>query len=217
MFGISFGEFFVIFIIALVVIGPQKLPETIRTVGSLIHKLRSFADQVKTDVSKEFQVDDLKNSFLETKNNLTNQIKDTAHLDDVKKSLNEARHATESSMRESQQAINQSIQSDKPHITNDVDHESHSDIADYYYVDDEMTEPPKNYNASVHVQTYIIDPEDEETFKTICQARQFELYSHNEKEHLLSYQLKYSKPRELNDLSSAIDRYYDTLIELNHS
>lgn len=216
MFGISFGEFAIIFVVALIVIGPQKLPETIRTVGSLIHKIRSFADQVKNDVSKEFQVDDLKQSFLETKDSFTNQLKDTAQLDEVKKSLHEARHATENSIRDSQKIIDQSIHSDN--ADHHHDSEAHADIADYYaYQDDshEMTAPPKNYRASFEHSTHI-QPESIETLQMICQARQYELFSQNEENKLLTYQLKYGKSRATNSLSSIIDNYHDTLVELNH-
>lgn len=226
MFGISFGEFVIIFTVALIVIGPQKLPETIRTVGSLIHKIRSFTDQVKNDVSKEFQVDDLKQSFLDTKDSFTNQIKDTAHLDEVKKSLHEARAATESSMRESQKAIDQSVQpnvnlqSNKTDWThNHPESEADADLADHYdyhFDDNVMTEPPKNYSASVEYRAHPIQPANLEALLQICQARQFELLSQNEEAKLLTYQLKYSKPREIKNLSSVIDNYYDTLIELNH-
>ncbi|GAA5095562.1 Sec-independent protein translocase protein TatB [Wohlfahrtiimonas larvae] len=225
MFGISFGEFAIIFVVALIVIGPQKLPETIRTVGSIVNKLRSFTNQVKDDVSKEFQVDDLKKSFLDTKDSFTSQIKDTTHLDEVKKSLQEARHATENSIRDSQKAFEHSVQPSvkiQTHPTDtkhqEFDPELHADLADYYdYHDDNIiTEPPKNYSASIEYHGHAIQPESIEALQRICLARQFELFSQNEKDKLLTYQLKYAKQRELNSLSSIIDNYHDTLVELNH-
>ena len=224
MFGISFGEFLIIFVVALVVIGPQKLPETIRTVGSLIHKIRSFADQVKNDVSKEFQVDDLKQSFLDTKNSLSNQMKDSAQLDDVKKSLYDARQATENSIRDSQKMINNSLHSGTTsHKTMNHthhDHESHADIADYYSdINDSgiMTQPPKNYSASIDHHFLEEYSDNIDAFNTICQARQFELFLENEQHQYLTYQLKYSKHKPAKNLTEIIDHYYDTQIELNHN
>lgn len=222
MFGISFGEFAIIFTIALIVIGPQKLPETIRTVGSLINKIRSFTDQVKNDVSKEFQMDDLKQSLLETKNDLSNQVKNTTNLDDVKKSLYEARQATENSIRDSQRAIDDSIKSDfdtslTKANTSNHDFEAASDIAEYYADDhDVITAPPKGYAKSLQSTLYIDPQEDTDSLALICQARQFELFSQNEEDKFITYHLKYSKPRELNSLSHIIDNYYDTQIDLNH-
>lgn len=222
MFGISFGEFAIIFTIALIVIGPQKLPETIRTVGSLINKIRSFTDQVKNDVSKEFQMDDLKQSLLETKNDLSNQVKNTTNLDDVKKSLYEARQATENSIRDSQRAIDDSIKSDfdtslTKANTSNHDFEAASDIAEYYADDhDVITAPPKGYAKSLQSISYIDPQEDTDSLALICQARQFELFSQNEEDKFITYHLKYSKPRELNSLSNIIDNYYDTQIDLNH-
>lgn len=226
MFGISFGEFVIIFTVALIVIGPQKLPETIRTVGSLIHKVRSFTDQVKNDVSKEFQIDDLKKSFLDTKNNITNQVTNTAQFDSVKKSLHEARQATENTIRDSQKIIDKSIQSDLKQSTSTVnskinDHELASDISEYYnnFHDhsSEMTAPPKGYSRSVNYESYsnVSDDVELDALQLLCQARQFELFSQNEDDKFITYQLKYSKPRELNSLSNIIDRYHDTQVDLN--
>ncbi len=225
MFGISFGEFVIIFTVALVVIGPQKLPEMIRTVGSLIHKIRSFTDQVKDDVSKEFQIDDLKQSFLETKNDLTNQVKSTTNLDSVKKSLYEAKQATENSIRDAQKSIDDTIKSDLDGSavkanTSNYDSEAASDIAEYYndYQDSqyEMTAPPKGYAKSLQSTVFTELDTDTESLLLACQARQFELFSQNEEDKFITYHLKYSKPRELNSLSNIIDNYYDTQVDLNH-
>ncbi len=47
MFGISFTEIMVIALVALVVVGPQKLPKMLRTLGEWIGKLRSLTTQVR--------------------------------------------------------------------------------------------------------------------------------------------------------------------------
>lgn len=68
MFGISSTELLVILVIALVVIGPEKLPEVIRTVGKFVGKIQHFTRNVKGDLEKEFELKELKESLEEIKN-----------------------------------------------------------------------------------------------------------------------------------------------------
>lgn len=55
MFGISFTELVLILVVALVVLGPQRLPSMLRTIGMWIHKLR----QMTTEVRAQTGIDDL--------------------------------------------------------------------------------------------------------------------------------------------------------------
>ena len=59
MFGISFSELFVIAIVALLVIGPEKLPKVARTVGALTGRMQRYAAQVKEEVNREFRFEEL--------------------------------------------------------------------------------------------------------------------------------------------------------------
>ena len=49
MFGLSFGEFVVLFIVAVVVVGPRNLPSLLRNAGLLIGKLRRMAVDLRAD------------------------------------------------------------------------------------------------------------------------------------------------------------------------
>lgn len=60
MFDIGFSELMVIAIVALVVIGPERLPKVARTVGLLFGRLQRYVNDVKADVSRELQLDELK-------------------------------------------------------------------------------------------------------------------------------------------------------------
>lgn len=60
MFDIGFSELLVIGIVALVVIGPERLPKVARTVGGWLGKLNRYAAQVKEDVNREMKLDELK-------------------------------------------------------------------------------------------------------------------------------------------------------------
>lgn len=60
MFDISFSELLVIGIVALVVIGPERLPKVARTAGLLLGRLQRYVGDVKADISREMQLDELK-------------------------------------------------------------------------------------------------------------------------------------------------------------
>lgn len=60
MFDIGFWEIALISILAMVVIGPERLPGVARTVGHWFGKTRRFIEGVKEDVSSEFDTTELK-------------------------------------------------------------------------------------------------------------------------------------------------------------
>jgi sec-independent protein translocase protein TatB len=66
MFDIGFSELMVIGVVALVVIGPERLPRVARTAGHLFGKLQRYVTQVKSDISREMELAELgrmKNEF----------------------------------------------------------------------------------------------------------------------------------------------------------
>jgi sec-independent protein translocase protein TatB len=60
MFDIAFTELMVIGLVALIVIGPEKLPRMARTVGHLAGKLQRYVSDVKADISREIELEDLR-------------------------------------------------------------------------------------------------------------------------------------------------------------
>ncbi|ASJ76470.1 Sec-independent protein translocase protein TatB [Granulosicoccus antarcticus] len=60
MFDVGFTEIILIGIVALVVIGPERLPAVAKTAGQWIGKLQRFVRGVKTDLASELQSGDLK-------------------------------------------------------------------------------------------------------------------------------------------------------------
>ncbi|OIQ86619.1 Sec-independent protein translocase protein TatB [mine drainage metagenome] len=59
MFDVSFGEMLLIAIVALVVIGPEKLPKVARTLGVLAGRMQRYASGIKTDIARELQLQEL--------------------------------------------------------------------------------------------------------------------------------------------------------------
>ena len=60
MFDIGFSELLLIAIVALIVIGPERLPKVARTLGHLFGRMQRYVNDVKADISREMELDELK-------------------------------------------------------------------------------------------------------------------------------------------------------------
>jgi sec-independent protein translocase protein TatB len=60
MFDIGFSELLVIAVVALIVIGPERLPKVARTIGHLIGRMQRYVNDVKADIAREMELDELK-------------------------------------------------------------------------------------------------------------------------------------------------------------
>lgn len=60
MFDIGFGELLLIAVVALVVLGPERLPGAARTVGALLRRAREGWNSVRNEVEREMQTDEVR-------------------------------------------------------------------------------------------------------------------------------------------------------------
>ena len=60
MFDIGFSEFLVIGVVALIVIGPERLPSVARTLGHLFGRMQRYVNEVKADIQREIELEELK-------------------------------------------------------------------------------------------------------------------------------------------------------------
>ena len=60
MFDIGFSEILVIAVVALIVIGPERLPGVARTLGHLFSRMQRYVNDVKADIQREVELDELK-------------------------------------------------------------------------------------------------------------------------------------------------------------
>ena len=63
MFDIGFLELAIIAVVGLIVIGPERLPEVARTVGTWVGKFRRFVGSVKSDIESELRQDEIRKAL----------------------------------------------------------------------------------------------------------------------------------------------------------
>ncbi len=93
MFDIGFSELMVIGIVALLVIGPERLPKVARTLGHLLGRAQRYVNDVKSDINREIQLDELKK--------LQSQVTDSAREleSSVRKEYDAARSVVETPLQ----------------------------------------------------------------------------------------------------------------------
>ena len=91
MFDVGFSELLLIGIVALVIFGPEDLPRVARTVGHLLGKFRRYVADVKSDISREMELADVKR--------LHDELKDGARS--LQDSINEQARSLEADFQNS--------------------------------------------------------------------------------------------------------------------
>jgi len=77
MFDVGFSELLVIGLVALIVIGPERLPRVARTLGILAGRLQRYVADVKADINREVELDELrkmKDSVQEAASGIENSV-----------------------------------------------------------------------------------------------------------------------------------------------
>lgn len=99
MFDFAFSELVVIAVVALVVIGPERLPTVARTVGALLGRLNRYVADVKSDVEREMRLEDMKKLRAEVEQQAM------GFEQSVVKELEATRTAVEQPVAEAQQSL----------------------------------------------------------------------------------------------------------------
>ncbi len=66
MFELSFGKMALIAVVALLVLGPERLPAAARTAGALLRRARNSWQSVRTEIERELAAEDIKRSIHDT-------------------------------------------------------------------------------------------------------------------------------------------------------
>jgi len=82
MFGMSLGEILIIAVIAILFIGPEKLPDTLVKIAKFFKSFKKSINDAKETFDKELEISELKESAITYKKQLEKSI------DDVKEGAN---------------------------------------------------------------------------------------------------------------------------------
>ena len=115
MFDIGFWEILIILLVALLVVGPDRLPGLAREVGLWVRKLRSFATSVRSDIEQEFQTEELRKL-------LNEQNKELDQLKNLMQDTEDALRSTEKSLQSEVEETSYLVKS----IENEIKDESES-------------------------------------------------------------------------------------------
>ncbi|KAF0166883.1 MAG: sec-independent protein translocase protein TatB [Rhodocyclaceae bacterium] len=90
MFDVGLSELMVIAAVALVVIGPERLPKVARTAGLLLGRLQRYVSDVKSDINREMQLDELKKLQQQMTDQVTSLEASVTHeMREVESSVND--------------------------------------------------------------------------------------------------------------------------------
>lgn len=92
MLDISFFELLVVAVVALVVIGPERLPETVRGISLWIGRFKRSLRETRTELERQIGADDIRRQL---------------HNEDIMRSLERTRLEVEQSLRDTEQQIAQ--------------------------------------------------------------------------------------------------------------
>ena len=114
MFDIGFSELLLFGVIALIVLGPEKLPQAARTAGQWYAKLRRTVSTLQSEIEAELDL-------AETRQQMQNELAKIRQTEsDMKRELAEMR----GSMQKFEQSQNQSLDASHQPITSyDKDHQ----------------------------------------------------------------------------------------------
>lgn len=106
MFNMSFSELMVIGVIALIVIGPERLPKVARTVGHLLGRAQRYVNEVKTDIQKEMDlkdIGDIKSQMEDAARSVQSSL--TASAEEFKSAVEGPAQALKGDLEEARQAL----------------------------------------------------------------------------------------------------------------
>jgi len=104
MFDIGFSEIVLIAVVALIVIGPERLPKAARTMGHLFGRLQRYVNDVKADISREMELDELRK--------LQREVQTAAA--DLKSSVENVGRSVESEVRDIERDLNETATDTAP-------------------------------------------------------------------------------------------------------
>jgi len=83
MFGMGLGEIFLIAIIAVLFLGPEKLPETMVQIAKFFRSVKSTVNTARATIEEEMKLSEIKEDVLNYKNELTSASSELERMTNV--------------------------------------------------------------------------------------------------------------------------------------
>jgi sec-independent protein translocase protein TatB len=87
---IGFWELCIIAVVALIVLGPERLPTAARTTGRWINKARRMVNSVKAEIDRELQLDEVNQRLKEQQQQIEQGLRDATNADDLERQTSDA-------------------------------------------------------------------------------------------------------------------------------
>jgi sec-independent protein translocase protein TatB len=87
MLDIGFSEFLVVVVLAVLVLGPDKLPEAMKDFARFIKKIKKMWRDATADITKELEMEEMKEEIQKYKDEL-NRLQNETKIDNPIDSLN---------------------------------------------------------------------------------------------------------------------------------
>ena len=86
MFDIGFSEILIVATLTLIIMGPKRLPETVKTITLWLGRIRNFINSAKVEIENEVGIDEIKKQLHNEK--IMNEIeKSKRELNSISKDL----------------------------------------------------------------------------------------------------------------------------------
>jgi sec-independent protein translocase protein TatB len=100
MFNFGISELMVIAVVGLIVIGPERLPRVARTLGHLFGRMQRYVNDIKADINREVELDELRQ--------LQSSMKEAA--DEIEKSVAKQVNYVEEEVKQAQAETRKSVE-----------------------------------------------------------------------------------------------------------
>lgn len=156
MFDIGFSELVLVFVIGLVVLGPQRLPIAVKTVVGWIRAMRSLAANVQNELAQELKLQELQESLKKveqaSKDSLTPELKES--MEELRKSAESMRR---SYLGENEQADDEAHTIHNPLIKDPHDEHTGATPASADHQASAPAQKPQADNESAPVQQPVVN------------------------------------------------------------
>ena len=114
MFDIGFSELLIIAVITLIVMGPERLPETVRTISLWLGRMKQMLSSARQELENEVGMDDIRRQL---------------HNEKIMRDLNETKDDLETSFTETKAALNKELSDTKADLNKELSEDIDRDLS----------------------------------------------------------------------------------------